>query len=117
MELAALGTPDMPLSKARVPRQAATAAKEAIKKDLLQQKSRTGVQSVPPKASSMPAADKVQGVAKASNMKSKSRQKAKVQALLFPVACNAHSCRQSEPVACMLVHIDNLDLLHACSSM
>ena len=40
MELAALGTPDMLLTKVRVPRQAATAAKAAIKKDLLQQNSR-----------------------------------------------------------------------------
>ena len=102
MELAALGTPDMPLSKARVPRQAATAAKEAIKKDLLQQKSRTGIQSVPPKASGVSAADKMQGVAKASSMKPKSRQKAKVQAGLLPFAC-------------MLIHLDNSNLLHACS--
>lgn len=49
LELAALGTPDMPLNKTRVPRQAATAAKAAIKKDLLMQNSRPGATSVPPK--------------------------------------------------------------------
>ena len=49
MELAALGTPDMPLNKVRVPRQAATAAKAAIKKDLLMQNSRPGAASVPSK--------------------------------------------------------------------
>ena len=50
MELAALGTPDMPLNKPRVPRQAATAAKAAIKKDLLKQSSRSAAASVPAKA-------------------------------------------------------------------
>lgn len=55
MELAALGTPDLPLNKTRVPRQAATAAKAAIKKDLLMQNSRPGAASVPPKGTSLPA--------------------------------------------------------------
>lgn len=56
LELAALGTPDMPLTKTRVPRQAATAAKAAIKKDLLIQNSRPGATSVPPKGTEMPVA-------------------------------------------------------------
>ena len=55
MELAALGTPGVPLNKTRVPRQAATAAKAAIKKDLLMQNSRPGASSVPPKGTSLPA--------------------------------------------------------------
>lgn len=42
MELLALGTPEMPVSGGRVPRQAATAAKAAIKKDLLEQNRRVG---------------------------------------------------------------------------
>ena len=54
MELAALGTPDMPLNKTRVPRQAATAAKAAIKKDLLMQNSRPGATSGPPKGTEVP---------------------------------------------------------------
>lgn len=42
IELAALGTPEVPLNRVRVPRQAATAAKAAIKKDLLEQNRRPG---------------------------------------------------------------------------
>lgn len=46
MELMALGTPEVPLNRARVPRQAATAAKAAIKKDLLEQNRRVGAAQV-----------------------------------------------------------------------
>lgn len=42
MELLALGTPDVPLNQVRVPRQAATAAKAAIKKDFMEQNRRLG---------------------------------------------------------------------------
>ena len=42
MELLALGTPDVPLNRVRVPRQAATAAKAAIKKDFMEQNRRLG---------------------------------------------------------------------------
>ena len=42
MELMALGTPEVPLNRVRVPRQAATAAKAAIKKDFMEQNRRLG---------------------------------------------------------------------------
>lgn len=75
LELAALGTPDMPLNKTRVPRQAATAAKAAIKKDLLMQNSRPGATSVPPKGTEAPVAQ----TAKASTAKSAAARLQKVQ--------------------------------------
>ena len=79
MELAALGTPEMPLKRVRVPRQAATAAKAAIKKDLLQQNSRPGAVSVPPKPSSMTAAKaSTLSAAKPASLKPKKKQQPKV---------------------------------------
>ena len=70
LELASLGTPDVPLNKTRVPRQAATAAKAAIKKDLLMQNSRPGAASVPPTGTEVPV-DKITTVSAAKPAASK----------------------------------------------
>ncbi|KAL0056243.1 hypothetical protein WJX82_009196 [Trebouxia sp. C0006] len=78
LELAALGTPEMPLTKVRVPRQAATAAKAAIKKDLLQHSSRPSAASVPAKATALPAVTAVDSHKKAaSTQQKKTSQQAK----------------------------------------
>ena len=78
MELAALGTPDMLLTKVRVPRQAATAAKAAIKKDLLQQNSRPSAASVPPKAATLSALQAADRTRKATAVEPKKKQQPKV---------------------------------------
>ena len=78
MELAALGTPDMLLTKVRVPRQAATAAKAAIKKDLLQQNSRPSAASVPPKAATLAALKASDPTRKATVNEPKKKQHLKV---------------------------------------
>ncbi len=78
MELAALGTPEMSVAKVRVPRQAATAAKAAIKKDLLQQKSRPGAASVPSKPSSLTAAKASVPTTKSVGLNPKKKQQPKV---------------------------------------
>ncbi|KAL0036052.1 hypothetical protein WJX79_000012 [Trebouxia sp. C0005] len=78
LELAALGTPEMPLTKVRVPRQAATAAKAAIKKDLLQHSSRPSAASVPAKAPTVAAGKAVDSNKKtASTQQQKKSQQAK----------------------------------------
>jgi hypothetical protein len=79
MELAALGTPEMPVTKVRVPRQAATAAKAAIKKDLLQHSSRPSAASVPAKASALPGVKAVDSDKKAASTQQKKKsQQSKV---------------------------------------
>ena len=69
----------MPLTKVRVPRQAATAAKAAIKKDLLQHSSRPSAASVPAKATALPAVTAVDSSKKAASTQQKKKsQQAKV---------------------------------------
>ena len=95
MELAALGTPDMPLNKARVPRQAATAAKAAIKQNLLQQNMRPGAASVPPKSIDPHEAEVSVSKAKLSNLKSNKRQHSKVQLLCLVQSMLRHVSGQA----------------------
>lgn len=74
----------MPLTKVRVPRQAATAAKAAIKKDLLQHSSRPSAASVPAKAPTVAAGKAVDSNKKtASTQQQKKSQQAKVRSYVI----------------------------------
>lgn len=119
MELAALGTPDMPLNKTRVPRQAATAAKAAIKNDLLMQNSRPGATSVPPKVELVHKSSGVPAAKSAASTASKLHQKVhpsldckciissrlhtcltchSLQPAFFPSLCNTASALHGLPI-------------------